>query len=93
MDYELNMEIASSMKENKKKFLFFPVNLVAVFNQDTGENNSSINSLNQRLESICVQLKFSRNLIQNFQILFRSKKLIIKNYNLFFAIRKRFNIR
>ena len=39
MDYELNMAIAK-----QKKFLFFPVNLVAVFNQDTGNNQSSLNS-------------------------------------------------
>ena len=91
MDYELNMLIANSKKINGKKFQFFPVNLVAVFNQDTGENQSSINSIKQRIESVCVQLKFSKGFFENLKIVFRAKKLIYKNYDLFSSINKKFN--
>ncbi len=84
MDYELNMAIAK-----QKKFLFFPVNLVAVFNQDTGNNQSSLNSFKQRVESVCVQLKYSQSFFQKLRIFFRSRKLILKNFNLFKSISKK----
>ncbi len=86
MDYELNLAIASH-----KKYLFFPVNLVAVFNQDTGNNQSSLNSLKQRIESACVLLKYSKNSFQKLRIFFRSRKLILKNFNLFKSINKKIN--
>lgn len=91
MDYELNLAIASTKKNNVKNFLFYPVDLVAVFNQDTGENQSSANSIKQRLESICVQLKYCKNFLQSFCILFRARNLIFKNYSLFLTIHNNFN--
>lgn len=81
MDYELNLAIASSNAD--KKFNFFPVNLTAVINQDTGFNQSSLNSLNQRIESILVQLKYANCFLQKLKILYRSKKLILKNLLIF----------
>jgi glycosyltransferase involved in cell wall biosynthesis len=87
MDYELNMAITSDIKN----YLFFPVNLVAVFNQDTGNNQSSLNSLKQRIESISVQLKYSRNFFQKLRIFFHFRKLILKNFNLFKSINKKIN--
>ena len=62
MDYELNMELLSSRKPNGKKYQFFPINITAVFNLNSGENISSANSLKQRLETIVVQLKHSKNI-------------------------------
>lgn len=80
MDYELNMAVASSQKENGKKYSFYPVNIAAVFNVNTGENISSANSIKQRLETISVQLKYAKNAIAAAKILWRGKKLICKNF-------------
>lgn len=79
MDYELNMELVSSRKPSGEKYLFFPVNISAVFNVHTGENISSANALKQRLETIAVQLKFSKNITEKLRIFWRAKKLILKN--------------
>ncbi len=80
MDYELNMAIASSRKQNGEKYNFYPVNLVAVFNSNTGENISSANSLKQRLETISVQLKYSKDFLSSAKILWRGRKLALKNF-------------
>ncbi len=53
MDYELNMALVTA------KYSFYPVNITAVFNVNTGENISSANALKQRLETINVQLKYA----------------------------------
>lgn len=83
MDYELNLAIASSKKKDHSKYLFFPVNISGVFNFDTGVNISSKNSIQQRLETIVVQIKYSNNLFKKVKIYLRSLKLIIKHYNIF----------
>lgn len=83
MDYEINLAIASNKKENKEKYNFYPVNITSVFNQNIGTNISNANSLHQRLETIKVQFKYAKGPIENIRILWRAKKLIIKNYKLF----------
>ncbi|OFW80880.1 MAG: hypothetical protein A2887_02555 [Alphaproteobacteria bacterium RIFCSPLOWO2_01_FULL_40_26] len=83
MDYELNMSLAS-----QKKYLFYPVNITAVFNVNTGENISASNGLKQRLETVAVQIKYSKNCCEKFRILWRAKKLIIKNRHQFLQISK-----
>ena len=88
MDYELNMALVSARKSNGEKYRFFPVNIPAVFNTHTGENISSFNSLKQRLETIAVQLKYSKNLVEKLRIFWRGKKLIVKNFSDFDNIRK-----
>lgn len=85
MDYELNMALLSSRKTNGNKYRFFPVNISAVFNTNTGENISSINSIKQRIETICVQLKYSSNIIEKLRIFWRGKKLILRNFSDFKA--------
>lgn len=80
MDYELNFQIASSKKEDGKKFMFYPVNIVAVFNENTGENQSSLNSMKQRFETMQVQMKYSANLFEKLRILVRNRKIIMKNF-------------
>ena len=75
MDYELNMELVTS-----KKYLFFPINITAVFNQNIGTNQSSLNSIKQRLETVFVQLKYSKNLREKLHTLWRAKKLLLKNF-------------
>lgn len=79
MDYELNFELLSA----KEKYRFFPINISAVFNQDIGSNHSSANSLKQRLETIAVQLKYSRRFVEKARIIWRGKKLLLKNFSLF----------
>lgn len=79
MDYEFNMDLLSS----GKKYLFFPINITAVFNQDIGVNHSSANSIKQRLETIFVQLKYAKNSIEVIRILWRAKKLILRNLSTF----------
>jgi len=76
MDYELNMELITS-----KKYLFFPINIAAVFNQNIGTNQSSLNSIKQRLETVFVQLKYSKNLREKLNTLWRAKKLLLKNFS------------
>ena len=76
MDYELNMELVTS-----KKYLFFPINITAVFNQNIGTNQSSLNSIKQRLETVFVQLKYSKNLREKLHTLWRAKKLLLKNFS------------
>ena len=83
MDYELNLALAS-----EKKYLFYPVNITAVFNCNTGENISSSNSLKQRLETVAVQIKYSKNFLGKAKILWRAKKLILKNRHQFCEISK-----
>ena len=79
MDYELNMALVSS----KEKYLFFPINITAVFNQDIGSNHSSANALKQRLETVAVQLKYANPLVEKARIIWRARKLISKNFPLF----------
>jgi glycosyltransferase involved in cell wall biosynthesis len=81
MDYELNMAIAAA-----RKFIFYPVNIVAVFNLDRGDNISSANKLKQRLETIAVQMKYAKTMVDQLRIVWRSKKLIFKNRNNFHQI-------
>ncbi len=88
MDYELNMALVSAKKPNGKKYLFYPVNITAVFNVHTGENISSANSLKQRLETISVQLKYAKNFQEKLRILWRGKKQIMNNYSKFCEISK-----
>ncbi len=87
MDYELNMAIVSNKKNNGKKHTFYPVNITAVFNQNTGENVSSANSLKQRIESVKVHFKYADTIIEKLRIFWRAKKLITKNINLFRQIK------
>ena len=86
MDYELNMALAATKKPDGKKYLFYPVNITAVFNLDSGENISSANKLKQRLETIAVQLKYSKNILEKLRIFWKSKKQIVKNYSKFCEI-------
>lgn len=79
MDYELNMALVSS----QQKYLFFPISITAVFNQDIGNNISSSSALKQRLETVAVQLKYADCLISKARIFWRAKKLILKNFSLF----------
>ena len=83
MDYELNMDLVA-----RGKYKFFPVNIVAVFNGSYGDSISSSMSLKQRLETIAVQLKYVKNLKEKIGVLYRKKKLIIKNFTTFNEIRK-----
>ncbi len=84
MDYELNMALVTA----KKKYTFFPVNIVGVFNGNYGENISSANSVKQRLETIAVQLKYARNFKEKFCVFWRMKKMILKNLKTFCEIKK-----
>ena len=86
MDYELNMALLSD-----KKYSFYPVNLDAVFNGSFGDSISSSNSLKQRLESIAVQLKYSKNFKEKCCIFYRRKKIIFKNFSDFSRILKILN--
>lgn len=81
MDYELNMTLVSA-----QKYLFYPVNIVAVFNGNTGENISSANGLKQRMETVVVQLHYTKNLKEKLQIFWRAKKIILKNLHEFLQI-------
>lgn len=83
MDYELNLALASSKKSDGKKYLFYPVNITAVFNLDSGENISSLNSDYQRLETVAVQIKYAKNNLEKFRILWRAKKKLLKNRSKF----------
>lgn len=91
MDYEFNMELLSSRKADGKKYQFFPVNITAVFNLHSGENISSASALKQRLETIVVQLKHSKNITEKLRIFWRAKKLILKNNFEFQKILRNFN--
>lgn len=88
MDYELNMALASGTKPDGKKYIFYPVNITAVFNSHTGENISSANSLKQRLETIAVQMKYAKCALSQLKIFWRGKKLIAKNFAEFQRITK-----
>lgn len=83
MDYELNMALVKS-----GQYRFFPVNIAAVFNGSYGESISFTSSLKQRLETVAVQLKYARNFKEKFCILYRKKKLILKNFQTFCEIKK-----
>ncbi len=91
MDYELNMSLVSSKKPNGEKYLFYPVNVTAVFNGNDGKNISSANSLKQRLETVAVQIKYSKCLQEKLQVLGRAKKIILKNFCEFRKISKKFS--
>lgn len=82
MDYELNMALAATRKVNGEKFIFYPVNIVAVFNYHSGVNISSLSAEKQRIETFFVQLKYANNLIEKLRIIWKSrkwtKKLLIK---------------
>jgi len=86
MDYELNMAIVSAKRLDGKKYSFYPVNIAAVFNGDTGENISSANAIKQKLETIAVQLKYAKNLKEKLRIFWRGKKQILKNLSQFLLI-------
>jgi hypothetical protein len=88
MDYEFNMALASGNKINGKKYSFYPVNITSVFNVHTGENISSASGVKQRLETIAVQLKYSKCLIAKLKILWRGKKQILKSFEEFQKINK-----
>jgi glycosyltransferase involved in cell wall biosynthesis len=90
MDYELNMQIASSKKLDGKKYQFFPVNITAVFNQNIGTNQSSLNSVKQRLETILIQWKYCNSLKDRIKIFWRVKKIVLKNFIIFNQLRKNF---
>jgi glycosyltransferase involved in cell wall biosynthesis len=90
MDYELNMALVSSRKPDGRKYSFYPINITAVFNGNSGENISSASSIKQRLETICVQLKYAKNPIEILRIFWRGKKLILKNFPQFLLIFKNF---
>ncbi len=83
MDYELNMEIASALKDNKKRYSFYPVNITAVFNSHTGENISSAHSIKQRLETLAIQIKYAKCCFSKLKIMWRGKKLIARNFQEF----------
>ena len=91
MDYEFNMELLSSRRADGEKYQFFPVNITAVFNLHSGENISSANALKQRLETIVVQLRHSKNFIEKLRIFWRAKKLILKNNFEFRKISRNFS--
>jgi len=80
MDYEFNMALASAKKPTKEKYSFYPVNITAVFNVNTGENISSANGLKQRIETIAVQLKYTKSFIGRLKIFLRRPKFMLKNY-------------
>lgn len=88
MDYELNMALVSANKENGKKYSFYPVNIVAVFNGNSGENISAKNGLKQRLETIEVQLKFAKNLKEKLQIFWRGRKFLVKKLTILKGFKK-----
>lgn len=81
MDYELNMALAVA-----GKFLFYPVNITALFNLDHGKNISSANKLKQRLETVAVQLKYAKSIQEQIRIVWRAKKLIFRNRHSFHQI-------
>lgn len=83
MDYQLNMAMVAS-----GKYRFFPINITAVFNGSYGESISVVSSLKQRLETLAVQLKYSRNFKEKLGVLFRKKKLVLKNFKTFCEIKK-----
>ncbi len=89
MDYELNMALVSSKKDNGEKYNFFPVNIEAVFNGSFGDSISSSNSLKQRIETICVNLKYAKNFSEKFGIFWRKKKMILKNFQQFLIIKNK----
>jgi hypothetical protein len=88
MDYEFNMLLASSKKSDGSKYQFFPINITAVFNQNTGINQSSANSVKQRLETVAVQLKFCDNFKEKLRIFWKAKKLILRNFSTFQQTKK-----
>ncbi len=90
MDYELNMALASSKKEDGSSYSFYPVNITAVFNGCTGQSMSFYESRRQRIESILVQLKYAEGFKEKFRIYWRGKKLIRKNLKCFLEVSKIF---
>ncbi len=92
MDYELNMALVSSRKNNGEKYYFFPVNLEAVFNGSFGDSISSASSLKQRIETIVVQLKYAKNFGEKFSIIYRKKKMILRNLKQFLEIKKKIGV-
>ena len=86
MDYELNMHLVAQGKWN-----FFPVNIAAVFNGSYGDSISSSNAVKQRLETVLVQLKYTRNFKEKLTILWCKKKLILKNFAIFQKIKTNYS--
>jgi glycosyltransferase involved in cell wall biosynthesis len=78
MDYEFNLAIVA-----RSNYVFYPVNIAAVFNVDLKENNSHSSELKKSLEIIAVQFKYAKSLLEKLKIFWRTKKLIIKNRNAF----------
>ncbi len=88
MDYELNLHLVTQRKKTQKNYVFFPVNITAVFNGSYGDSISSSNGLRQRLETVLVQLKYAKNFSEKFGIFYRRKKLIFKNWEKFKEIKQ-----
>jgi glycosyltransferase involved in cell wall biosynthesis len=92
MDYELNMALVSSKKADGRKYQFYPVNITAVFNTNSGENISSVNAIKQRLETILVQLKYAKKPLEKFRILWRGKKMLARNFLQLSSVKKNFDL-
>lgn len=90
MDYELNLALLSKNKSDGQKYSFFPVSLVAVFNGSFGDSISSSMGLLQRLETVVVQIKYAQNFIEKFKIIYKRKKIILKNLKQFIVIKRIF---
>lgn len=88
MDYEFNMELVTEKKPDGGQYLFYPINIPAVFNLHRGDNISSESADKQRLETIAVQIKYAKNAVEKFRILWRGKKKIWKHRALFSLISK-----
>lgn len=91
MDYELNFEICSSKKSDGGNYQFFPVNIISVFNGSFSDSISVESSKKQRLETIAVQLKYTKSCVKKAAIIFRKKKFILKNLAQFLKIKKKLN--
>ncbi len=87
MDYEFNMCLLSKRKRSGRKFIFYPINITAVFNGSYGDSISTSSSIKQRLETTVVQLKYAKNFKEKFYILYRARKLILRNYERFKEIK------
>ena len=74
MDYEFNVVLALAKKS------FFGVAIPAVFNISDGSNNSERMKYTMRLESIAIQLKYSKGFLAKLRIFLYRPKLIVKNW-------------
>lgn len=80
MDYELNMALVSSKKPDGEKYSFYPVNITAVFNVNTGENISSAASKKQKIETVAIQLKHAKCGFARAKIILKRWKFVMKNF-------------